>query len=182
MELFTDFTGKYVVLDDNTIIYQKQQGAWLCRYDNETRENEKKVELKWEEIIAYNGTEPVKNINTFTPEQMKTDGENIYITETIVRPNGEGNYTRYLHIYNDALEEKAMFDYLGELEKAEFEGHEDITFFYGDLWWIGEDVICVAYQKENADDRYVFHCKKNELLMGTPGFQFIYMYSLNDRT
>ncbi len=181
LDLFSDFTGNYVVLEDNTIIYQKKQGLWLCWYDDVSGESEKKVQLNREEIIGYNGTEPVKNIHTFTPEQMKTDGEYIYVTERLVQENadGAGNYARYIHIYNAAMEETAVFNYLGELEKAEFEGHEEIRFFYGDLWWSNEDVICVAYQKENTDDKFVFHCKCDDFLTGEPEFTFVYRYKEN---
>ena len=179
LTLSSDFTGNYAVLEDNTIIYQKKQGLWLCRYDEVSGESEKKVQLNREEIIGYNGNDPVKNNYTFTPEQMKTDGEYIYVTEQLVQGNadGAGNYSRYIHIYNAAMEEAAVFNYLGELEKVEFEGHKEIRFFYGDLWWSGEDVICVAYQKENTDDKFVFHCMREDFLTGEPEFAFVYRYN-----
>ena len=176
IDLLTGFTGNYVVLDDNTVIYQVKQGLWLCKYDSNTGENEKKVKLVREEIIAYNGTEPVVNTHFFNPEQMKTDGEYVYVTERLVLSTLK-SFQRYLHIYNAAMEEVAVFDYLWELEKVEFEGHEDIKFFYGDLWWSGEDVVCVAYQKENMVDKYVFRCKKADLLEGEPKFKFVCMYT-----
>lgn len=172
MELLVNYQGKYEVLDDNTIIYNRgnlnlyeynistkesiDHGDYLATQSEESR---KKNEIK---VGTVNGVE-------FT--DMVTDGTNFYVTmligfhdfswagTQILDGQPEYKVVPKIHVYNDKLEHVVSVTI-------------DVEKLLGRSGFCSLAVLDDVVYLKTAEK--VFSCTKEEFLTGEPDFEELY--------
>lgn len=161
-KLLTNFVGRYVVVDDNTVVYTRVTGRSLCVYHRETGENEEKVQ--------FNGLNGIGS--------LITDGTYIYTHEEPVKMK-KGNKTEEVnllfHVYTLDLEHVTTVDLTEKVLNVPFEGVPvPLRADPENYSYVGEDVYCTFMEYLNSANKIIVKCKREDLLKGQPEFEFIY--------
>lgn len=153
------FTGTYVVLDEDSIVYLRSAKNVLNVYHPSTKVNEQ-YDTGYE--IA----------------ELMTDGTYLYITQEYRQRmyfHAETMETKeqedlMLYVMSRELEEVAATDLLNVFSKEDFPEGKWYPEKLGDaICVIGEEIYFDLFQ-----NRRMYHCKKSELLSGQPQVELLY--------
>lgn len=188
-KLLTNFSGDYVVLSEDCVVYLRSSRSVLCTYRFSTGENEEKIKLQGTQNWYENGTkDPIGEIEMgYEGRDLLTDGTYVYVPESIRQTyvedeNGENvlwTESAKIHVFDKNLEEIITVNLAKQLPIEGFEEMEwHITSYTCGLRYLGEDIYWCLVPYENPEmETYVFHCKRDAFLTGEPEFTFVYKYS-----
>ncbi|MBR6535764.1 MAG: hypothetical protein IKT67_01030 [Lachnospiraceae bacterium] len=188
--LLTNFSGQYVLLDEDTIAYIRSAGTVICTHQISTGHNTEHTKImryaywyKWQEktFIRYDEKSESEVV------QLLTDGTYVYAPEIYreyrdTDENGEEIVVRregYIHVYNQALEEIAL---VNMAEAAASLGFDDMEWseksYTQMLHYLGEEIYWKLIPKGTTDsEKYVFRCNRSDFIAGKPKFEYVYQYS-----
>lgn len=191
-KLLVGFSGTYLVLDDDTVIYTKRSGNVLCVHHHATGENEEKVRLTKIVKMHLSDGSVVENTQDYKVGNLVTDGVNIYVAEqgkiTYVSTNPETGETEEisemkLHVFNRDLEETETVELSDIISPMEWEGVEGGLYSQPRMFsYVGDEVYTTFSPEDNMADVYTFRCKLEDLLDGKPEFELVYsdLYSARE--
>ena len=183
-KLMVNFSGLYLALDDDTVIYTKRQGGMLCVHHYATGENEEKLRLTNTREAVLEDGRVIENVEDYVVADLDTDGIYIYIPEnesgTTYELNKEtGKFEEIresnLVVLDRELNIVAKVNLADSIDPMEWEGvdgglHSQIRFFS----YVGDEVYARFTSEENMTDVYTFRCKLADLLNGKPKFELVY--------
>ena len=183
-KLMTNFSGLYLPLDDDTLIYTKRRGGMLCVHHYATGENEEKIRLaNTRETVLEDGRK-IESLEDYVVADLVTDGTYIYIpeseSETVYELNKEtGKFEEIresnLLVLDRELNVVAKVNLADSIDPMEWEGVDGglrtQTRFFS---YVGDEVYARFTSEENKTDVYTFRCKLADLLNGTPKFELVY--------
>ncbi len=189
-KLLINFKGKYAVLDEKTVLYLKS--GILCSHNLETGENTEGLQKDTFRYTTYHETqletgETVTWENEEKPDGLNvyTDGDYVYIPlKAYVSINAEAepiaSYS-YLNIYDKELTLLAqvnMADEIGKLsEVEEFVVNTKYGQYFANsnnFFRYTGDVIHYEIPLPETRGYYLYRVNREELLAGTPSFEFMY--------
>ncbi len=183
-KLLINFKGKYIVLDEKTVLYLKSDK--VCSYDLETGENAEGIleETFWESFHYEKEIEEGK-IAVWDDEyrtgarNIYTDGEYIYISLT-EHSMVAGKYF-YLNIYDkklNLLRKINMADHIksvpGLEELIENEEHRYYSWNCNLFFRYTGEVMHYEIPLDGTHECYLYRVNREDLLAGNPSFEFVY--------
>ena len=177
------FSGKYAVLDDNTIAYQKTNFGALCFYDYDTGETveitdyaydgfdvDENGELEWKEgfsdvdCVNGDGSYFYAISNCTYIEEWNRDGVTIGRKEGIIL------------VYDKNGKKIVAVNIAPALDEATPVGVNLHWLKYcSGLRFLGEEIYAEVPEEENSSCIYVFKCKRSDFLAGEPKFEYVFV-------
>ena len=174
------FKGIYTVIGSK-IFYAQGEGDKLCIYDIETGENEERPLVRTHIKYAWDGTGEEEEYN-YRITKLLTDGTYLYVPETLLEfvrnePDAGGVATwreACLNIFDNNGNVMESHDLVEELQCEVEEGK--VSGEPTRLYFFGEEVYCrMNSEDESNRKKYVFRCKRSDLLAGNPKFEFVFV-------
>ncbi len=196
-KLLTNFTGQYAVVDEKTVVYTRNMGRNLCCYDMETGENLDElqgdtftVKTRSDVVLSNGGKEVEESWQKVRSCSVYSDGTYVYVPLSGVSLKSTGEITAYLNVYDkdfrmvvqveigEEIRKLTEITQLVELEEGyNREGAIIIGGVYSsctDLFQYTGEEIYYAYPNIESTEVCVYRLKREELLAGTPKFEFLY--------
>lgn len=202
-KLLVGFDGRYVVLDENTVVYLKLRynAASLCVHNHITGENVERDPYIWSESISTlpDGTTE-RHVTYHTIADITTDGTYLYVEHNDIacsKSEGEGDGHHTVKRWLQADVRVLDYDYneLALVNITDSKFPEDLpemswttasyTKVQENLHFLGEDIYVSLYENEPdyeyvsgspvvENGLYTFKFKRSDLLKNDVKMEFIY--------
>ena len=177
------FSGRYAILDDNTIAYQKTNLSAICFYYYDTGETVECTDFIHDTFdVDKNGVLQPEEIESI-PEYMTGDGEYAYAVDAPnIRSDGVDGGEKIqwresiVIAYGKDGKKIAAVNIAPGIDEAVPEGVELFywVYFCG-VRFLGEEIYVEIPEEENRDRRHVFRCKRSDFLAGEPKFEYVFV-------
>ncbi len=177
------FSGRYAILGDNTIAYQKTNLSAICFYYYDTGETVECTDFIHDTFdVDKNGEIQPDEIECI-PEHMTGDGEYAYAVDAcIIRGDGvdggeEIQWRESMVIaYGKDGKKIAAVNIAPGIDEVVPEGVELFYWvYYRGVRFLGEEIYVEIPEEENRDRRHVFKCKRSDFLAGEPKFEYVFV-------
>ncbi len=181
-KLLRNFNNRYVVLDEDTIVYLRASGDHLCVYHPSTGEN---IELpnfiSKRTALRADGT-PFEIDGGYVGVGIKTDGEYLYVWEQSHFLQGTELDVRtfQIHVFDKDLNEMAAVD-LGESFEMYQESEDRQLYLYNlgdDAYYLGEEILFPCYVSGTVADYVVFRYSRTDMLAGKTEIECLFEMEL----
>jgi len=202
-KLLVGFDGRYVVLDENTVVYLKLRydAASLCVHNHITGENVERDPYIWREIISTlpDGTTE-RHVTYYSIADITTDGTYLYVEHVAIgcsKSAGEGEEYHTVKQWLQADVRVLDYDFnelaLVNITDSKFpEGVPQMSWndaryqsVQENLHFLGEDIYVSLYENEPdyeyvsgspvvENGLYTFKFKRSDLLKNDVKMEFVY--------
>lgn len=170
-KLLSNFSNRYAVWDEDTIVYLRSSGKSLCVCHPSTGENVELPDFVSKKTALRPDGTSYEIDGGYEGVGIKTDGEYLYVWEkpTFVKIEPELDVKTFqIHVFDKDLKEVAAVD-LGEsfASYQVTEGRQLWLYNLGDdAYFLGEEILFPCYVSGTVGDYVVFRCKREDLFLG----------------
>lgn len=170
------FSGIYVVLDEDNIVYRRSAENVLYLYHPSTGESEEaKTLMTSRKVTTKDGLE-YSIEDKIEVAGLMTDGTYLYVAQvswTMVS-NDDHEETKVSEIY--VLDRNLEIIAVVNLAEAIPEGMDDVLTHTNEYNWsfLEDEIYTVFWQKDGDRKTAVYKCKRSDFLEGNPKFEFLY--------
>lgn len=177
------FSGRYAILGDNTIAYQKTDCRAVCFYYYDTGETVECTDFVHDTFdVDKNGELQPDEIECI-PEYMTGDSEYAYAVDySSIRGDGvdgriEIEWRESIVIaYGKDGKKIAAVNIAPGIEDAVPEGvNLNYLSCSSGVRFLGEDIYVEIREEENLQRFHVFRCKRSDFLAGEPEFSYVFV-------
>lgn len=178
------FSGRYAVLDDNTIAYQKTDCSAICFYYYDTGETVECTDFVYGTFdVDRNGEIQTEEIEAI-PEYMTGDGEYVYaVDRSTTHSDGKKECGVEIEwresiviVYGKDEKKIATVNIAPGIDDVVPEGVNLNYWSYSSgLRFLSEDIYVEIPEEENFERIHVFKCKRSDFLAGEPKFEYVFV-------
>ncbi len=178
------FSGRYAILGDNTIAYQKTDLSAICLYYYDTGETIECTDFFHDTFkLDKNGEVYLDEIESI-PEYMTGDGEYAYAVDICSIRRSENEELGVEKEWRESIviaygkdgKKIAAVNIAPVIDEAVPEGVElNYWLYWMGVRFLGEEIYVEIPEEENLERFHVFRCKRSDFLAGEPKFEYVFV-------
>lgn len=178
------FSGRYAILDDNTIAYQKTNLSAICFYYYDTGETVECTDFVHDTFKLDKYGEVYTDEIGAIPEYMTGDSEYAYAVDScILRRDVDDELGVEMEwresivlVYGKDGKKIAAVNIAPGIDEAIPEGVELWYWvYYCGVRFLGDEIYVEIPEEENRERYHVFKCKRSDFLAGEPEFEYVFV-------